>query len=81
MAGLVPAIHVLSTGKVDVDARDMRGHDGEILRRFPTGTVGRNKRKRIAPLSISTTLGEAALCRDLARRILRKQSRSARARR
>jgi hypothetical protein len=27
MAGLVPAIHVLSGAK-DVDARDKRGHDG-----------------------------------------------------
>jgi hypothetical protein len=31
MAGLVPAIHVLNRGaKKDVDARDKRGHDGEI---------------------------------------------------
>jgi hypothetical protein len=30
MAGIVPAIHVLSsTWKEDVDARDERGHDGE----------------------------------------------------
>jgi hypothetical protein len=27
MAGLVPAIHVLDTGKKDVDARDKPGHD------------------------------------------------------
>jgi hypothetical protein len=27
MAGLVPAIHVLSEEKKDVDARDERGHD------------------------------------------------------
>jgi hypothetical protein len=27
MAGLVPAIHVLSDRKKDVDARDERGHD------------------------------------------------------
>jgi hypothetical protein len=26
-AGLVPAIHVLTTGKKDVDARDKPGHD------------------------------------------------------
>ena len=29
MAGLVPAIHVLDTGKKDVDARDERGHDDQ----------------------------------------------------
>ncbi len=28
MAGLVPAIHVLSTGKKGVDARVKPGHDG-----------------------------------------------------
>jgi glucose-6-phosphate isomerase len=28
MAGLVPAIHVLSIGKKDVDARHKAGHDG-----------------------------------------------------
>jgi hypothetical protein len=28
MAGLVPAIHVLSGGKKDVDHRDKRGDDG-----------------------------------------------------
>jgi hypothetical protein len=27
MAGLVPAIHVLSIGEKDVDARDKPGHD------------------------------------------------------
>jgi DNA replication and repair protein RecF len=27
MAGLVPAIHVLGTGKEDVDARHKAGHD------------------------------------------------------
>jgi hypothetical protein len=27
MAGLVPAIHVLSSGKEDVDARDKPGRD------------------------------------------------------
>jgi hypothetical protein len=27
MAGLVPAIHVFSAHKKDVDARDKRGHD------------------------------------------------------
>jgi hypothetical protein len=27
MAGLVPAIHALSVGKEDVDARDKPGHD------------------------------------------------------
>jgi hypothetical protein len=27
MAGLVPAIHVLSVSKKDVDARDKPGHD------------------------------------------------------
>jgi hypothetical protein len=27
MAGLDPAIHVLTSGKKDVDARDKRGHD------------------------------------------------------
>jgi hypothetical protein len=27
MAGLVPAIHALKTGKKDVDARDKPGHD------------------------------------------------------
>jgi hypothetical protein len=32
MAGLVPAIHVLSSAKKDVDARDKRGHDVERLR-------------------------------------------------
>jgi hypothetical protein len=31
MAGLVPAIHVLTCGKEDVDARDKRGHDEEQL--------------------------------------------------
>jgi hypothetical protein len=33
MAGLVPAIHVLlsrQVAKKDVDARDKRGHDGEL---------------------------------------------------
>jgi hypothetical protein len=29
MAGLVPAIHVLSAAKKDVDARDKPGHDEE----------------------------------------------------
>jgi hypothetical protein len=28
MAGLVPAIHVLTDGKKDVDARHKAGHDG-----------------------------------------------------
>jgi len=28
MAGLVPAIHVLSIGEKDVDARHKAGHDG-----------------------------------------------------
>jgi hypothetical protein len=28
MAGLVPAIHVLSIGKKDVDGRHKAGHDG-----------------------------------------------------
>jgi len=28
MAGLVPAIHVLSISKKDVDARHKAGHDG-----------------------------------------------------
>jgi hypothetical protein len=27
MAGLVPAIHALTSGKKDVDARDKPGHD------------------------------------------------------
>jgi len=27
MAGLVPAIHVLTSGSKDVDARDKPGHD------------------------------------------------------
>ena len=30
MAGLVPAIHVLSCGKVDVDGRDKPGHDENL---------------------------------------------------
>ena len=35
MAGLVPAIHVLTRGaKKDVDARDKRGHDVERLARW-----------------------------------------------
>jgi hypothetical protein len=33
MAGLVPAIHVLSAAKEDVDGRDKRGHDDCWLRR------------------------------------------------
>ncbi|RJF65486.1 hypothetical protein D4Q71_08290 [Rhodopseudomonas palustris] len=34
MAGLVPAIHVFSLASLkDVDARDKRGHDGELGRR------------------------------------------------
>jgi hypothetical protein len=33
MAGLVPAIHVfVVTQKKDVDARDKRGHDEQLLR-------------------------------------------------
>jgi enamine deaminase RidA (YjgF/YER057c/UK114 family) len=32
MAGLVPAIHAFAASKKDVDARDKRGHDGEINR-------------------------------------------------
>jgi len=31
MAGLVPAIHVFTVSKKDVDARDKRGHDGRWL--------------------------------------------------
>jgi hypothetical protein len=34
MAGLVPAIHVLSAAKGDVDGRDKRGHDDYWLRRY-----------------------------------------------
>jgi hypothetical protein len=30
MAGLVPAIHVLTVREEDVDARDKRGHDDSI---------------------------------------------------
>jgi hypothetical protein len=30
MAGLVPAIHVLLCGEIDVDARDKRGHDESL---------------------------------------------------
>jgi hypothetical protein len=33
MAGLVPAIHVLPHKKKDVDARDKRGHDDQIVGR------------------------------------------------
>jgi hypothetical protein len=32
MAGLVPAIHVLSAAKEDVDARDKPGHDEKRIR-------------------------------------------------
>jgi hypothetical protein len=32
MAGLVPAIHVFDLARPqDVDARDKRGHDGQVL--------------------------------------------------
>jgi hypothetical protein len=31
MAGLVPAIHVLTTAKKDVDARHKAGHDETLL--------------------------------------------------
>ena len=34
LAGLVPAIHVLTCGGKDVDARDKPGHD-EVVRRAP----------------------------------------------
>src|SRR5258708_37718291 len=46
MAGLVPAIHVLSgrKKKKDVDARDKRGHDGERIAtdriECPNGFIG-----------------------------------------
>src|SRR5271165_4651471 len=33
MAGLVPAIHVFLAGQQGVDARDKRGHDGEVTNR------------------------------------------------
>ncbi len=35
MAGLVPAIHVLSIGAKNVDARDKPGHDGVGLSERP----------------------------------------------
>jgi hypothetical protein len=34
MAGLVPAIHVLASGKKDVDARHKAGHDRAAVMRI-----------------------------------------------
>jgi len=31
MPGLVPGIHVFTTGKEDVDGRDEPGHDGHFV--------------------------------------------------
>jgi hypothetical protein len=36
MAGLVPAIHVLSAAKEDMDGRDKRGHDNYVRVRLRT---------------------------------------------
>jgi hypothetical protein len=34
MPGLVPGIHVITSGKQDVDGRDKPGHDGNWARRI-----------------------------------------------